>query len=108
MRLAIPPASLLPMLAPVPRAATRQLRTLHRVVARGAPPGAMLLGPDGRVWVREGAMPAAPFRHRRRGAADLPLAVTFRLTSGHADGNYPNPNLNPNPNVPAHLWPRRR
>ena len=39
MRVEIPPTALLTMLTPLPYAARRQLRTLLRVVPRGAAPG---------------------------------------------------------------------
>ena len=79
----VPPPSLLAMLKPVPRDAARQLRSLQRPTARGAPAGTVLVSDD-LLWVREGEMPLPPFRHRRKGATDLDIAATFREVAGVA------------------------
>lgn len=79
--------ALISMLTPVPRAARTQLRSFRRAVARGAPDGTIVLDADDRLWVREGAMPAPAFRHRRRGATDVSVAATFRETAGLAAGD---------------------
>ena len=89
----LPPASALKLLHPVPQAAKAQLRSLHRLVARGAPPGTIILGDGvigqaGRIYVREGQLPAQPFRStRRRGATDIALSATLLLLPGLHSGD---------------------
>ena len=73
------------MLAPVPHGATLQLRTLRRIEERGAPAGTLLLH-AGRLWVREGRLPAPPLSRRGRGGSDLAIMVTFRLLAGLVSG----------------------
>ena len=76
------PAALLARITPVPRGASNQLRSLHRPVARGAPAGTVVVGDDDLLYVGEGALPAPPFRHRRRGATDVAIGATFRELPG--------------------------
>ena len=78
----VSPLALASMLSPVPRSAYGQLRTLRRLVARGAAAGTVALGVDNRLYVREGALPAPPFRNRRNGATDVAIAATFRIHAG--------------------------
>ncbi|KAL1500497.1 hypothetical protein AB1Y20_013154 [Prymnesium parvum] len=73
------------LVRPVPLAARTALRSLHRAVARGAAEGSVFVHADA-LWIREGAVPATPFRHRRRGATDVHLAMTFRIVAGLVEG----------------------
>ena len=78
--------ALLSHLTPIEPGANRRLRTLRRVVARGAAAGAVVAA-GGRLWVREGELPASPFRAARRGGTDLSGAVTFSVSAGLAPGD---------------------